>query len=42
MIYLEIIELKFCKLNKNTKKSIQIRERNDSFLIDTIRNSIDE
>ena len=25
MFYLEIIELKFCGLNKNTKKNIQIR-----------------
>jgi hypothetical protein len=29
MIYLEVIELHFCGLDKNTRKSIQIRERED-------------
>ena len=29
MIYLEIIELDFCRLNKNTKRSIQSREFDD-------------
>ena len=29
IIYLEIIELDFCRLNKNTKRSIQSREFDD-------------
>ena len=29
MIYLEVIELHFCGLDKNTRKSIQKRERED-------------
>ena len=29
MIYLEIIEINFCGLNKNTKRNIQIRSANE-------------
>ena len=29
MIYLEIIEMNFCGLNKNTKRNIQIRSDNE-------------
>lgn len=34
LIYLEIIELNFCQLNKNTKKNIQKREAKDNMLLD--------
>ena len=39
MIYLEVIELHFCGLDKNTKKSIQIREREDMNLENLERNN---
>ena len=29
LFYLEIIELNFCKLNKNTRRNIQIRGEDD-------------
>ena len=34
MIFLELIELNFCGLNKNTKRNIQIRARRDTEDID--------
>ena len=39
MIYLEVIELHFCGLDKNTRKSIQIREREDMNLENLERNN---
>lgn len=30
LIYLEIIELNFCELNKNTRRNIQIRGKDDA------------
>ena len=39
MIYLEVIELHFCGLDKNTKKSIQKREREDMNLENLERNN---
>ena len=35
-IYLEIIELRFCGLNKNIRKNIILRGENDSLNIDNI------
>ena len=34
MIYLEIIELKFCELNKNIKKNIQKRASIDGIIVE--------
>ena len=33
LFYLEIFEYNFCSLNKNTKRLISIRERNDSEIV---------
>ena len=42
MVYLEIIELNFCGLNKNTKRNIALREEQDMLLGINNRNTIDE
>ena len=39
MTYLEVIELHFCGLDKSTRKSIQIREREDMNLENLERNN---
>jgi hypothetical protein len=39
MIYLEVIELHFCGLDKNTRKSIQLREKEDMNLENLERNN---
>ena len=39
MIHLEVIELHFCGLDKNTRKSIQIREREDMNIENFERNN---
>jgi hypothetical protein len=37
LFYLEIFEYNFCDLNKNTKRNIQLRERNESLNIDDMK-----
>ena len=39
MVFLELIELNFCNLNKNTKRKIQIRANDDIDGMNNIRNS---
>ena len=42
IIYLEIIELKFCELNKNLKKNIEIRASIEGQINDDDNNSDSE
>ena len=42
MIYIEIIELKFCNFDFNLKKNIALRGRNDSMIIENENNNTNE
>ena len=39
MFFLEVFELNFCDLNKNTRKNIQIRENKDMDMRDSINSN---